>query len=183
MRFFELIRAFLNDWKGIEAGRLWLEACVQTAISWKIGVTVFRHIPFLGNNIARTSPRNPCVPKGNETCYSCAPFFFLFFFNYSFCGDNQGYRIFIRGFRFNEFIKCIERISRKKERNYARDKLDDNIYYYVLEHRLKSEKILVVAIRGKLSLHEDICIYGVYNYSIRGEFVMVHYVFFFLLQV
>lgn len=71
----------------------------------------------------------------------------------------------------------------EKERNYARDKLDDNIYYYVLEHRLKSEKILVVAIRGKLSLHEDICIYGVYNYSIRGEFVMVHYVFFFITSI
>lgn len=57
--------------------------------------------------------------------------------------------------------------------------MDDNIYYYVLEHRLKSEKILVVAIRGKLSLYEDICIYGVYNYSIREEFVMVSLRFFF----
>lgn len=41
--------------------------------------------------------------------------------------------------------------------------------------------MFVVAIRGKLSLYEDICLYGVYNYSIRGGFVMVRYFFFFLL--
>lgn len=41
--------------------------------------------------------------------------------------------------------------------------------------------MFVVAIRGKLSLYEDICLYGVYNYSIRGGFVMVRYFFFFFI--
>lgn len=39
--------------------------------------------------------------------------------------------------------------------------------------------MFVVAIRGKLSLYEDICLYGVYNYSIRGGFVMGSLLFLF----
>lgn len=56
MRFFELIRAFLNDWKA--ASKVVTRSLLNTVISWKIGVTVFRHIPFLGNNIARSKRRS-----------------------------------------------------------------------------------------------------------------------------
>lgn len=65
----------------------------------------------------------------------------------------------------------------EKERNYARDKLNDNIYYYVLvglEHRLKRKRKNSCDQRKIINRYR-ICIYGVYNYSITEEFVMVHW--------